>query len=226
MVGVGARLAVVFLALCSSCARSVEAATVVTVGEAIERMATDRLGRAVVRVEVEMISSTHDAHSGLVAVPDPQALVGRQARFLLLVEGRRLGHAVAVVHARARLVRLSRSVVRGERIEADGVEEVEVDVPPVRFARLLPREDIVGARVLRTLERQALVTAGAVAANPAVQTGDHVKVELSVGQIHVTADGVVSGSGEVGDLVRVLPAGRRGLLKARVVERGVVEVVP
>ncbi len=173
-----------------------------------------------------MVSASGEASADVVAVPDPQGTIGTPTRFSLLVGGKRVGSAVATVRVRARVVRTVRFVARHEPIEADAVSLVEQELTGFRYARVPQMADVVGGRARRDLERGAPLSASVVVTEPAVRTGDRVRVELTVGRIHVTADGVASGSGEVGDSVRVLPAGRRALLKARVIDRGVVEVMP
>jgi flagella basal body P-ring formation protein FlgA len=71
-----------------------------------------------------------------------------------------------------------------------------------------------------------VVTSGHIVVPPAVRSGDEVTAGVTIGRVHVTAPAVASGSGQVGDVIYVLQPGRRTRLKVRVVDVGVVEVVP
>lgn len=193
--------------------------------QAIADAAVERLGPGVVHVDVESLSTSVDGHEGLVAAPDPSGYVGRTARFALTVDGRRRGVALASVRVSARVAKVVRPIERGDLIDADAVAIVEAELDGVRFTRLPQLAEIVGARARRDLAPGVVITSGMVAALPAVVSGDRVTVGVTVGRVHVTGEGVASGSGEIGGIVHVMQPGRRGLLRVRVVERGVVEVV-
>ncbi len=204
---------------------TVSASTAVTARQAIERAASDRLGEGVVRVDVGSLSTTVEPDPALVAVPDPAAYVGRSARFLLTVNGKRRGVAVAHVRVQARVAVMRRPVERQQRIERDDVAVVDNELADVRFARLPQLDEVIGARARRDLAPGMVVTSGLIVVPPAVQNGETVVVGVTIGRVHVTGEGMASGSGQVGDVVHVTQAGRRRRLKARVIEPGVVEVV-
>jgi flagella basal body P-ring formation protein FlgA len=194
--------------------------------EAIARAATERLGGGVIQVDVTALVTGVTATPGLVAVPDPAGLVGHRARFTLIVDGRRKGVAVATVHVRARVVRALAAVMRGDVVTSDRVVADENEVIGVRFARLPALNEVVGSRAKRDLLPGTVVAGGMIAAPLDVQNGERVTVGVTVGRVHVTGDGVASGSGYIGDVVHVRQAGRRERLKGRITERGVVEVMP
>jgi len=204
----------------------VVSAAVVSPPQAIERAVIDRLGGAVVHVDVSAVVTAVAAAADLVAVPDPAGVVGQRARFTLTVRGLRQGVAVATVLVRARTVRALSHVPRGELVGSGSVATVEDDVRGVRYARLPVIDDVVGARAKRDLLPGAVVTAGMIAAPLDVRHGEPVTVGVTVGRVHVSGAGVASGSGYVGDVVHVIQAGRRTRLKGRITERGVVEVMP
>jgi flagella basal body P-ring formation protein FlgA len=193
---------------------------------AIERAAFERLGGAVVHVDVSAVATAVAAAADLIAVPDPAGIVGQRARFILTVKGQRQGVAVATVRVRAKTVQALTHTPRGEFVAADAVAVVEDDVHGVRYARLPEIDEVIGARAKRDLLPGAVVTAGMIAAPLDVRHGDRVTVGVSVGRVHVTGAGVASGSGYIGDVVHVTQAGRRTRLKGRITERGVVEVMP
>jgi len=58
-----------------------------------------------------------------------------------------------------------------------------------------------------------------------VRSGDSVDVTVRIGVVTVTGTAIASGSGQVGDVIRVIqPHGSR-LLTARIVGTGAVEIV-
>lgn len=209
-----------------ACALPAWGSDLVTVRDAIVRAATARMGGAVVSVAVDGLTSSIDARASLVAVPDPAAALGRPARFALMVGGQRAGVAVAAVHVRARVAVVARTVQRGTPIEAADVTLVERDLEDLRFSRLPSLDEVVGSRARRELLPGTVVTSGLIIVPPAVRTGDEVVVGVTIGRVHVTATAVASGSGQVGDVVYVMQPGRRTRLRVRVVEPGIVEVVP
>jgi flagella basal body P-ring formation protein FlgA len=86
-------------------------------------------------------------------------------------------------------------------------------------------EEIVGAQARRDIRAGELLTDAAVIVPLLVKSGDVVRVSVSAGAVQVTGIGRASGSGRVGDLIRVLmPSSRRGL-KARITGPGSVEIV-
>lgn len=198
----------------------------VTAAAAIERAALDRVGARVVRVDVELMSTTVPAAVDLVAVPDPIGRIGYATRFTLTVDGARRGVAIATVHVGARVVRATKPIVRNERIELDAVTVAERDLAGQPFARVLDLDQVVGTRSRRTIEPGVLILPSMVTAPLAVEHGQRIQVGVSVGLVHAMSEGTASGSGYVGDVVHVRQTGRRGLLRARIVDRGVVEVEP
>jgi flagella basal body P-ring formation protein FlgA len=58
-----------------------------------------------------------------------------------------------------------------------------------------------------------------------VKTGDAVQVIVRIGAVEAEGRAVASGSGNLGDIVRVTPPGTRRTLKARITGPGKVEIV-
>lgn len=207
-------------------AERAHAASPVSPRDAVEAAVRRVLGAEVASVEVVSLETRLSAEPGLVAAPDPAGRVGAPTRFAFTVGGRWRGSAVADVRVRARVAKTIRAIDRAEAIDASAVQLLEADIAGVRYGRLVPAVAIVGMRARRRIDSGALLTAGMVDVPPAVQNGDRITVGVTVGQVHVTTEAVASGSGQVGDVVRVMQPGRRVLLKARIVEKGVVEVIP
>jgi len=202
------------------------ASDVVTVRDAIVLAAAARMGVAAVAVDVDALTSSIGATPALVAVPDPAAAVGRPARFALIVDGHRAGVAVATVRVKAQVAIVTRPIERGSGIEAGDVTLAERELDNVRFSRVPSLDEVIGSRARRELAPGTVLTSGHIVVPPAVRSGDEVTAGVTIGRVHVTATAVASGSGQVGDVIYVLQPGRRTRLKARVIEAGVVEVVP
>ena len=221
-----ARLMVVTAVFALLAGATVAASELVTPQRAIEQAAFARLGPGVVTVEVSDVVTSVEPQAALVAVPDPSATIGQRVRFALMVNGRRRGGAVALVQVRARVTRAAKPIERGQQIDAESLVIVEDSLDGARFARLPQLGDVVGTRARRDIAPGVMVESRMVTAPFDVQNGDRVTVGVTVGRVHVTGEGLASGSGYAGDIVHVIQPGRRGLLKARIKERGVVEVMP
>jgi hypothetical protein len=59
-----------------------------------------------------------------------------------------------------------------------------------------------------------------------IRSGDRVTVSVSIGAVRAYGSGIASGSGRVGDTIRVLPTEGRRALTARITGPGTVEVRP
>lgn len=198
---------------------------------AIERAVQERMGS--VRVTVIDLTRTGERCGSvtvtecesLVAFPEPGSRLGRPMRFILAVGDTRVGSVVAKLAVTGAAIRSSRAVARGESIDPDAIELVETELEGILLDRLPTMSEIVGAQARRDLRVGEILTASTVLVAPVVKSGDEVKVSLSTGAIQVTGVGRASGSGQVGDLIRVLvPSSRRGL-KARITGPGSVEIV-
>ena len=196
---------------------------------AIERSIQERMGDVRVSV-VEMTrvrceDATEQGCDGLVATPEPGSRLGRTMRFILAASGARVGSVVAKVEVTGTAVRSSRALSRGEGVSADAIEVVDVELRNIVLDRLPTSGEMVGAQARRDIRAGEVLTDATVVVPPAVKSGDEVRVSVSTGVIELTTVGRASGSGHVGDLIRVLmPTNRRGL-KARITGPGSVEIV-
>lgn len=198
----------------------------VTPRDAIVAAVRARMGQALVSVDVDPLETSVVPATGLVAVPDPAGRAGRATRFTLATATGRKGTAVATVRVRALVARARAAIERGATLDADSLTVVEDDVHDVPLAYLPTAEELVGRRVRRAVAPGELLTLALAEVPPAVQSGDPVTIAVTVGRVHATTVGVASGSGRVGDIVRVQRPGQRALLAARVLARGEVEVLP
>jgi hypothetical protein len=59
-----------------------------------------------------------------------------------------------------------------------------------------------------------------------VRSGDRVTVSVTVGKVRAFGSGIASGSGKLGDTIRVLPTEGRRALTARITGPATVEINP
>jgi len=157
--------------------------------------------------------------------PEPGSRLGRPIRFIVFENGARTGSVVATLNVKGPAVRSSRAVSRGEDMTADAVEVVDVELTNILLERLPTSDEIVGAQARRDIRAGEVLTDATVVVPSAVKSGDEVQVRVSAGAVQVTTVGRASGSGHVGDLIRVLmPTSRKGL-RARITGPGSVEIV-
>ena len=159
-----------------------------------------------------------------MAAIEPGARLGQPIRFVLTVDGKRVGSAVATVAVSGQAVRARRSLARGEEVAAGDVETTVVELRSVMARRLPVIADIVGTRARRDIAAGELLTNALVIVPPAVRSGDEVRVMVTMGSVQVSGMGRASGSGQVGDTIRVLTASSRKPLSARITGRGAVEI--
>jgi len=163
--------------------------------------------------------------SRLIAMIEPGARFGQPIRFVLSADGRRVGSVVATIAVTGEAVRARRSLARGEEVGPDDVETAVVELKNVMLRRLPVLADVVGTRARRDIAAGELVTNALVIVPPAVRSGDEVRVVVTVGPVQVSGTGRASGSGQVGDTIRVLTPSSRKPLSARITGRGAVEIV-
>jgi flagella basal body P-ring formation protein FlgA len=185
---------------------------------AIERSVVERMGQGA-RVSVENLDVRVLEAVGatqLRAAPAPGARTGHRVPFGLFSGARRVGTATALVHVTVAHVRAASPIARDAVVAASDTAVSIGVVDGVRFERLPGPAELVGAG--------EPLTHASVLLEAAVQSGDEVEVVARVGRVEAHGVGRASGSGYVGDWVRVSSAGQRGLQAARVVAPGVVEL--
>ncbi len=193
------------------------------VHDAIVAAVRARMGDVQVRV-VELRTDV-TAGTGLTAVPDPGARTGRAVQFTVRTGPRRAGSAVALVHVSAPHVRAARALGRDERLAAESLAAQDGDVVDVRFERLPGLEDLVDNDTRRAVAPGEVMTTAVVAVPDVVRSGDDVRVVVRMGPVEATGLGRASGSGRVGDVIRVGRPGTRTLQRARIVAPGTVEIL-
>jgi flagella basal body P-ring formation protein FlgA len=193
-----------------------------TVMAAIERAVVDRMGD--VQVVVHQVSTTVAPQNGLVATVEPGSRLGQPIRFILFAAGRRTGSAVARLEVVGPAPRAKRAFARDEEITAADVDVSSVEIKNVMLRRMPELSDVVGAHARRDIVAGELLTNALVLVPPAVKSGDEVRVTVTMGAVQVSGMGRASGSGQVGDTIRVTTPSNRRPLSARIVGRGAVEI--
>ncbi len=204
------------------------------VSRALVEAVRQRVGAGAI-VKVESISATVGGQEArLAAVPDPGARLGGAVGFTILagkknergVQTIRAGRATATVRVWCAQIRLTRFVARGVELTAADVEVVHEELIGQPLRRPLSIEEVVGGRTVRDLAEGASVTVSAVVAQPMVRTGDEVQAIAHDAEFEVTATMVARESGSAGAIVRVRNPESRRIVRARVLSKGVVEILP
>src|SRR5262245_18003751 len=189
---------------------------------AIERAVIDRMGD--VQVFVRDVSTAVADRSDLIAAIEPGSRLGQPIRFVLTAAGKRAGSAVARIEVVGRAPRARRAFARDEEITAGDVDLVSAEITKVMLRRMPSLDEVVGTRARRDIVAGELLTNALVSVLPAVRSGDEVRVLVTMGQVEVSGVGRASGSGHVGDTIRVTTPSSRKVLRARIVGRGAVEI--
>jgi flagella basal body P-ring formation protein FlgA len=205
-------------------ATTIAASAVVTPAEAIRLSVLQRLGVPGV-AEVTHVTTKVADEAGLVAEPEATARLGKPARFVLSVGGVRRGVAVATVTVVCRHPKASRSIAREEAIDGSAIDLSEGPLRGVPIRRLLTMEALAGLAARRAIAAGEPLTAAVLHVPPVVKSGDSVAVTVRIGVVSVTGTGIASGSGQVGDVIRVMQPNSSRLLTGRIIGTGAVEIV-
>jgi flagella basal body P-ring formation protein FlgA len=165
------------------------------------------------------------AQAGLVAVPEATARLGRPARFVLSAAGVRRGVAVATVTVTCSCPRASRKIARDEAIDRNAIDLSEGPLAGLPIKPVLAVEALTGLAARRDIMAGEALTAAVLRVPPVVKSGDTVDVTVRIGVVSVTGTAIASGSGQVGDVIRVMQPNSSKLLPARIVGTGAVEIV-
>lgn len=205
-------------------ATTITASTAVTPAEAIRVAVLQRLGVLGV-AEVTHVTTKVADEAGLVAEPEATARLGKPARFVLSVGGVRRGVAVATVTVVCRHPKASRSIAREEAIDGSAIDLSDGPLRGVPIKRLLTSDALIGLAARRAIAAGEPLTAAVLHVPPVVKSGDSVDVTVRIGLVSVTGTGTASGSGQVGDVIRVMQPNSSRLLIGRIVGTGAVEIV-
>lgn len=204
----------------------------VRVAEAIIETVQSRMGDDAEVVLSDLRITAGESHAFLQAVPDPDARVGERVHFRLLGSdgrgeaARTIGHASAVVAVNVAHVRAKELVARGRDVADSDLEASHGPLVGIPMRRLPRWTEVAGSRALVNLAPGEVITRSAVTIRPAVKSGQVVRAIARVGSLEVTAALVAAQDGAPGSVIRVVNRESRRELRARVLEPGVVEVIP
>lgn len=204
----------------------------VRVAEAIIETVQSRMGDDAEVVLSDLRITGGERSTFLHAVPEPDARVGERVHFRLLgSEGRgeaarTIGHASAVVAVNVEHVRAKELVARGRDVADTDLEAAHGPLIGIPMRRLPRWAEVTGSRALVNLAPGEVITRSAVTIRPAVKSGQVVRAIARVGGLEVTAALVAAQDGAPGSVIRVVNKESRRELRARVLESGVVEVIP
>ena len=205
-------------------ATTIAASTAVTPAEAIRASVLQRLGVAAV-AEVAHVATKVGEEAGLVAVPEGTARLGKPARFVLSAGGVRRGVAVATVTVTCRCPRASRKIARNEAIDRSAIDLSDGPLRGLPIRPVPTVEALTGLSARRDIVAGEALTAAVLRVPPVVKSGDRVDVTVRIGVVSVTGTAIASGSGQVGDVIRIMQPHSSRLLPARIVGTGAVEIV-
>jgi len=162
----------------------------------------------------------------VIATVAPGGRVGQPSRFVLWRGGRQIGYAVATVEVTADFMKPLHAIARDEVVEASDVTADRGRLPHVPFIRLPGPDEVIGASARRALAAGEPILNGLVVEIPAVRSGDTVQARLTRGSVQIVARALASGTGRIGDVIRVRSLGAARVVTARITAPGEVEVLP
>lgn len=200
------------------------AAADVTPQQAIAAAVRERLG-ASASIRVDDVETAVPGVPGLVAQPEAAARIGQPARFVLSVNGVRRGLAVATVTVEVAYPRASRNITHDEVLDTGAVIVTEGLMTGLQIRALLTADRARGLQARRDIVAGEALTESVLRLAPVIKSGDAVEATVKIGAVTVTGTGTASGSGQVGDVIRVMQPHSSRLLNARIVGPGAVEIV-
>jgi flagella basal body P-ring formation protein FlgA len=159
------------------------------------------------------------------ALPEAGARFGRPVRFRLMQDGRQRGYATVTVTGVLAQVRTARPVDAGTVLQEDDLRAMTADATGELIERLPDLSMAIGARAIRALTANEIVTTRTARVPPPVRSGDRVAVTAVLGGVVVTGVATAQQSGQVGDVIRLVNADSRRVLRARITGKGSAEVM-
>jgi flagellar basal body P-ring formation protein FlgA len=195
---------------------------------AIAQAVRQRMGPEV-DVAVDEIAVTAAPVAGEVeATPAPGARTGRPSHFSLTVTTasgpRRVGSAMATVRVEGAVLRAARALARGDVLSESDVVVARGRADRVALRRLPAAAEIAGARVTRAVPEGEVLAIDVLALQPAVRSGQQVRLRATVGGVVAHGVAVATENGRLGEVVRVVNTDSKRTLTGRVVGAGEVEV--
>jgi flagella basal body P-ring formation protein FlgA len=201
------------------------------VADALKREIQRRMGGAASVIVTDIDVSVRDAAGTSLAVTlAPQSRIGAPIGFAVIGEGSggramQVGRGQADVQVAVAHAQLARTLVRGATLTTADLTEV-VGVPKgVGVQRLPTVRELTDAVLKRDLVAGTVLTFQDAALPPVIRAGETVQAIAAVGGVRIAAEVTALGSAVTGDIVRVVNRESRRELRARVVAKGIVEVI-
>jgi flagella basal body P-ring formation protein FlgA len=192
--------------------------------EAARAAIQQRLGDAVT-VSVTITGLSGDAPVFREARLDPSARLGQPVRFTFVtMDGAAVPGSADVRVVGPRTI-TRRAVSRGERLTDDDLMTEVAELSGVPLRRLPTLAELVGGRALQAIPAGATVLPGAIVTRRDVERGDPVVAMAAAGAIEVTATLTAADGGRTGDVIRVMNPDTKRYIRARIVKKGLVEVI-
>ncbi len=116
------------------------------------------------------------------------------------------------------------SLARGQRVSAADLTMTEVDVSTLRYGHFGHPDEVIGMQLKRTLDAGTPLYPTIVTAPEVIRRGDAVIINARGMSMAVQAPGLALGDGRVGEQISVKNTSSERVIRATVVEAGVVEV--
>jgi flagella basal body P-ring formation protein FlgA len=143
-----------------------------------------------------------------------------------VARGAHIGTAVATVHVQAPHAQAVRAIARDQALTADAWQMVAGDLADVPFRHLPTGDELATLKARRDIAPGEVLTDAAVIVPPLVRSGDTVAVTVHIGAVEAKGTAVASGSGHLGETIRIMQRSSRRLLNARISGPGAVELIP
>jgi flagella basal body P-ring formation protein FlgA len=194
---------------------------------AIAAAVAERLGGgADLEITVEMLDGDDAGTDHIGVSPAPGARIGQPARFVVTTSPGRSHSVLARVDVVAPHVVATRALPADAPLTADDVHLARGPLRDLTLQPLPTWEEVVAARPKRSVAQGEVLTRAALARPFAVRAGDTVTLTVRAGSVEVRGVGRAVSSGYVGDVIRILPPGRREPARGRVVAPAAVEILP
>jgi flagella basal body P-ring formation protein FlgA len=165
------------------------------------------------------------------AVLDPAAALGVRSRVVFRARDAAgalvpVGGATVLLRVAVDHVHAARPLDRGQVVEHADLAPARHTLPRGRLRPWPQRDALVGGRVTRDLPEGACVVAAAVAPQPLVRPGAPLTAVLRLGGVEARAAVIALDSGRAGSFIRVMNPESRHTVRARVLARDLVEILP
>lgn len=130
----------------------------------------------------------------------------------------------ATVSIRGPALVASRPLARGERVQADMVEQQSVVINASRRGIISETQSVIGMEIRRSVNSGSIITPDLLQAPDAVERGDHVMITASNGSFTVRSRGKALANAAVGEQVLVENLQSSRTVKGRVTAPGQVRI--